>query len=75
MHYSKRNKPKAEKIINDLIKTDHPETLKKTLQEIVLGFYMFYENPTEEFKGEVYSTFVTLTDFLTKVSQLKSSRR
>jgi len=65
----------AQTIINDIILSDDPENIRENLHEMILAFFMYFKNPTDEFKGRVYYTYVTLYHALKEMETLNQRRK
>lgn len=64
----------AESIVEEIISLDDPKNIREDLHEMMLAFFMHYENPTEEFKGRIYNTYTTLRNALKQMETLNTRR-
>ena len=64
----------AESIVKEIISLDDPQNIREDLHEMMLAFFMFYGNPSEEFKGRIYQSYTTLYNALKKMETLNPRR-
>lgn len=59
----------AEKIIHEILSWDEPENIRENLHEMMLIFFMNFEDPTEEFKQRIYGTYTVLYKALKQIEK------
>ncbi len=64
----------AQSIIDDILLLDDPQNIRETLHELIMAFFLYYDSPTEEFKGKVYATYIGLYQALKQMETLQERR-
>lgn len=64
----------AQSIINNILLDDDPENIRETLHDMLLVVFMYFEDPSNEFKERVYTAYQTLYNALKDMEALNPRR-